>query len=170
MDKPEFLYHGSAHRGLSELQPQSRLHRADEGELLYATQDLATAAIFLVGGVHYGCGRFGETQYAWIISDRDEFIRNDKGGHIYILPSDSFEISQGRGLGNYEWASKVPVKPIKTIEYDSVVDTIIGNGVQVYFIDEDTYRKIEASDDHGRSIYNSMESENQHRGVNVKKL
>ena len=138
--------------------------------MFYATQDLATASIFLLSGVYYGCGRFGETQYTWIISDRDEFIRNDKGGHIYVLPSDSFEISQGRGLGNYEWASKTPVKPVRTIEYPSALDAMIENGVQVYFIDKEMHRRIEASDDHGRSIYNSMESENKRRGVNARKL
>ena len=169
-EKPPFLYHGSTYRELEELKPQGRMHRTEEGELLYATPDLAIASVFLVEGAHYGCGKFGDTVYAWIIANRDEFIRNDKGGHIYVLPSDSFKINQGRGLGNYEYVSKEPVAPIKTIEYPSAVDAMIENGVQVYFIDQDTYEKIQASKDHGWSIYSKLESENQRRGINIKLL
>ena len=169
-EKPPLLYHGSAHKELKELQPQGKSHRAEEGELLYATPDLAIASIFLVSGAHYGCGKFGEVPYAWIIADRDEFISNDKGGHIYVLPSDSFEINQGRGLGNEEYASKEPITPIKTIEYPSAIDAMIENGVQVYFIDQKTYEKIQASKDHGQSIYSKLKSENQKREVNVRPL
>ncbi len=170
IEKPPLLYHGSAHKELEELKPQGKSHRADEGELLYATPDLAIAFIFLVGGAHYGCGKFGRVPYAWIIANRDEFIPNDKGGHIYVLPSDSFEINQGRGLGNEEYASKEPVAPIKTIEYPSAIDAMIENRVQVYFINQKTYEKIQASKDHGYSIYSKLESENQRRGINVRPL
>lgn len=169
-EKPPLLYHGSAHKSLEELKPQGREHRAEEGELLYATPDLTIASIFLVEGAHYGCGKFGDVSYAWIIADRDEFIRSDRGGYIYVLPSDSFEINRGRGLGNDEYASKEPVKPVKTIEYPSAVDAMIENGVQVYFIDQDTYEKIQTSKDHGCAIFNSLKSENQRRGTSVNSL
>lgn len=76
LEKPKFLYHGSAHKVLKELQPQGKSHRAEEGELLYATQNLVAASIFLIGGVHYGCGRFGDVWYTWIIADRDDFIED----------------------------------------------------------------------------------------------
>lgn len=168
--KPTMLYHGSAHKSLQELKPQARKHRAEEGEFLYATPDIAIASIFLVGGVHYGCGRFGDVHYAYIIADRNQFIRNDKGGHIYILSGDSFEVNQGRGLGNDEYVSKEPVKPFKIIEYKSAIDAMMENGVQVYFIDQTTYEKIQKSKDHGHSIYLQLKSENQKRGINIKPL
>lgn len=47
------------------------------------------------------------------------------------------------------------------IEYPSVLDDVIDNGVQVYFVDEETYKKIEAAKDHGLSIFGELESENQ---------
>lgn len=170
LEKPPLLYHGSAHKELEELKPQGKSHRAEEGELLYATPDLAIASIFLVDGAHYGCGKFGEVSYAWIIANREEFINNDKGGHIYVLSSDSFEINQGRGLGNEEYASKEPVAPIKTLEYPSAIDAMIENGVQVYFIDQETYERMQVSEDHGRTIYSKLESENQRRRVNARPL
>ena len=169
-EKPPLLYHGSAHKSLEELKPQGRSHREEEGELLYATPDMAIASIFLVGGAHYGCGKFGDVFYAWIIADRDEFVRNDKGGHVYVLPSDSFDINQGREFGNDEYVSKEPVKPVKTIEFASAIDAMIENGTQVYFLDQATYEKIQASKDHGFSIFNSLESENQRMGKNIKSL
>ena len=169
-EKPPMLYHGSAHKGLEELQPQSRPHRAEEGELLYATPDMAISSIFLVEGAHYGCGKFGNVPYAWIIADRDEFIRNDKGGHIYVVPSDSFEINRGRGMGNDEYASDKPVQPVKAMEYSSAVDAMVENGVQVYFIDQETYEHVQMSKDHGYSIFNGIQSENQRRGTNVRQL
>lgn len=170
LEKPPLLYHGSAHKELEELKPQGKSERTDEGELLYATPDFAIASIFLADGAHYGCGKFGKIPYAWIIANRDEFISHDKGGHIYVLSSDSFEINQGRGLGNEEYTSEEPVAPIKTVEYSSAIDAMIENGVQVYFIDQETYDKIQASQDHGRSIYSKLESENQRRGANVRPL
>lgn len=169
-EKPALLYHGSAHKSLEELQPRSKSHRVEEGELLYATPDIAIASIFLVGGAYYGCGKFSDVSYAWIIAGRDEFTRNDKGGHIYVLPSESFEINQGRGLGNDEYASKEPVKFVDKIEYPSVIDAMIGNGVQVYFIDRDTHERIRTSKDHGYAIFRSLESENQRRGINIREL
>jgi len=47
---------------------------------------------------------------------------------------------------------------------------MIENGVQVYFVDGETHRKIRASKDHGLSIYRELESENQKRGVNIKEF
>lgn len=44
---------------------------------------------------------------------------------------------------------------------------MIENGVQVYFVDKPTFKKIQGAEDHGLSILKTLESENQRRGKNV---
>jgi hypothetical protein len=165
-EKPKFLYHGSPDRGLIELKPQSRTQRAEK--LLYATPDMAIASTFLIKGVHYGCGKFGDVPYAWILADRDDFIRQDKGGHIYVSSGDSFVMNPDSGLANDEYISVQPVQPSKTIKYQSAVDAMMENGVQVYFINQPTYNRLQSAKDHGYTIFATLESENQRRGINVK--
>lgn len=168
-EKPPFLYHGSPHSEIEEFEPRISKGSGEKyGALVYATQDLATASIFMFSGRVKGWagGRFNDVPCVLISMSRDEFIKNDKGGYIYILPSDTFSIESGRGLGEYEWASKERVKPIKKLEYPSALDAMLENGVQVYFVDKEKYRKIEESKDY--SILKRLESENKRRGINVK--
>jgi len=169
-EKPPFLYHGSPHKDIEAIEPRKETHRdPEEGELVFATQDLAMATIFMTKACR-GSGAFGEVLYAYIIESREEFIKNDNGGHIYVLPSDTFACDPNKGLGVYEWTSKEKVKPVKKIEFPSTLDAMIENGVQVYFIDEETHKKIGESKDHGLSIYRELESENQKKGVNVREF
>ncbi len=168
-EKPPFLYHGSPHKDIEAVEPRKEKHRdPEEGELVFATQDLAIATIFMTKDSR-GSGAFGEVPYVYIIGPRERFIENDNGGHIYVLPSDTFACDpNNKGLGVYEWTSKEKVKPVRKIEYPSTLNAMLENGVQVYFIDEETRRKIEASKDHGLSIYRELESENQRRGINIR--
>lgn len=169
-EKPLFLYHGSPHKSIKELEPRRKYFRdPKEGPKIFATQELSLATCFLLEGIT-SSGLFGDTPYAVIIGDREEIIKNDKGGHIYVLPSDKFESDPHKGLREYEWTTDQRVEPIKTIEYKSAVDAMIKNGVQVYFVDKATHQKIRNSKDHGFSILNDMESENMHRDVNVRHL
>ena len=117
IEKPDFLYHGSSHKGVEEFEPRTSKGTGGKfGAMVYATPDLATASAFLAEvQKEWFAGRFGDTFYVLIPLPREEFIKSDKGGHIYVLPSDTFESDPERGLGEYEWASKISVKPIKKI-------------------------------------------------------
>ena len=171
MKKIKFLYHGSPHKGIEEIKPQNKVYRTEEDGLIYATPNIDLASVFLISGkVHHGCGIFGKTRYTWIMADRDEFIKNDNGGHIYVLLSKTFEKNPKSVLGEEEYVSTASIKPAKIIEYPSSLDAMIENGVQVYFISQETYRNIQKSKDHGYSIFHSLESENQKRGLSIKKI
>lgn len=172
MSKPEFLYHGSPHRDIKELEPRTKLHREkEEGKLVFATSEIADASMFLYKTAL--TGHFlveGERiAYAVIVDDREEFLKKDKGGQIHVLPSETFESSPHSGMSN-EWVSKESVKPTKVLEYDSALNTMLEYGVQVYFVDENTYQQIRNSKDHGYSIFQSLKSENQRRGMNIKEF
>ena len=170
-EKPPFLYHGSSDI-IEELEPRTKPHREKvEGKLVFATPYIEDASMFLQKAALSGHFLIeGErVAYALIVGSREEFEKTDKGGYIHVLPNDTFEPSPHNGMSS-EWVSKEPVKPVKELKYDSALEAMIGNGVQVYFVDMDTYNKIRAAGDHGYSIYRCLQSENQRRGVNVKEF
>ena len=176
MEKPKFLYHGSPHVDIEEFEPRISPGGEKYGALVYASPDLAAASIFMLKTDRsWSASRFSFTgRYdvlcAIITEPREDFIKHDVGGHIYVLPSDTFETDPNRGLKEKEWASKVKVKPVQKLEFKSALDAVIENGVQVYFVDSEIYEKMESSKDHGQEILKNLESENQKRGVNIKKL
>lgn len=171
-EKPPFLYHGSSHK-TEELEPRTKPHRTEEGPLVFATQDITTASAFMAENMAMTGGFDVEGErvlYGVIVGNREEFLQKDKGGHIYVLLSDDFEPYNGKGMQGYEWVSKSKVKPIKTIEYNSSLDGMLKNGVQVFFVDENTFQEIRKAKDYGYSIFKSLQSENQRRGINVKEF
>ena len=86
-EKPPFLYHGSPHE-IEELEPKTKPHREKEdGKLIHASQDMAIASMFMAKDVIRTGVMFDGTPYAIIFSDREEFIKNDNGGHIYKVRS-----------------------------------------------------------------------------------
>jgi len=171
-EKPPLLYHGSPHK-VEELEPRTKPHREKEGaKFVYATSEISDASMFMAKRLGLGLtGHFiveeEKVAYAIIVWNREEFLKKDKGGHIHILPSDKFEPSSYEGMSN-EWVSKEDIKPIKTLEYDSALDAMLENEVQVYFVDEDLYQQIRRAEDHGYSILKSLESENKRRSINIK--
>ena len=170
-EKPPFLYHGSPHR-IEELQPRTKPHREkEEGNLVFATSEVADASMFLYKAALTGHflieGK--NVAFAVIVGSKEEFLKKDRGGHIHVLPNDTFQPSPHKGMSD-EWVSKESVKPVKILEYDSALDAMLENGVQVYFVDNLTLQKIRDASDHGYSIFQSLESENQKRGINVKEF
>jgi len=164
-NKPTVLYHGSPHGGIEELEPRSEKTRdSNEGPVIFASPSLAIAITFTANT--RASGFINDTPYVIIVGDREEFIRNDNGGHVYILPSDNFVFDHQKGMGMYEWTTKVKVRPIDKIEFSSSLDAMLENEVQVYFMEEETYKNL---DDHHAGL-EKLESENQRRGVNVKKF
>lgn len=103
-EKPPFLYHGSPRGDIKKFEPKVSGGSGEKyGALVYAAPDMATASIFMsnVKG-EWSAGRFSGVPYTLIPMSRDEFIKNDTGGCIYVLPSDTFSFERGRGMGEYE--------------------------------------------------------------------
>jgi hypothetical protein len=171
-EKPPLLYHGSPHGEIEEFEPKVSPGSGEKyGPLVYATPDEATARIFMmrVNG-SWSAGRFWNVPYVLIPMSREEFLKNDKGGHVYVLSSEQFSSDPSRGLGEYEWASKEKVKPIEKKEYPSALQAVLESGVQVYFLDPETYKKTREANDHGFSILQQLESENQKQGIGVREF
>lgn len=169
VEKPPFLYHASPNNDIKEFQPQAGSVRdPKEGPVIFGARDLALASTFLVEADDSWTerGTFGGAYY-FVVSDRDRFKSVDKGGALYVLPNSTFECDLNKGMGDLEWISEQAVKPVDKTVYESALDAMINNGVQVYFIDQGTFLKIQQAEDHGLSILQSLESENQKRGTNI---
>ncbi len=104
-----------------------------------------------------------------VIADEQKFKDLDRGGALYSVLSKDFEENKDK-RGGFTYSSTQAVKPESKISVDSGLDTMIENGVQVYFVDKETLKKIKADEKHGRNILTGLESENQKRNKNIKRF
>lgn len=173
-EKPDVLYLATQTPNISELVPMKGNYRDEnEGAVIFSTPDKALASAFLVEGHgdHWmKIGFYGDIPVVVIKSGREEFIKKDKGGNMYAVPSDTFDFDPNKGMGEREWVSKVPVKPLSEKHFESALDAMIENGVQVYFVDENTFEAIHNSSKHGYGILAGLTSENERRGLNIRNL
>ena len=168
MKKPTVLYHGSSVSGLRLLEPQAhKIRHPAEGPVVFAAVALPLATLFIVptDDSWTVSGTFGRV-YHIVISDRERFTRNDHGGSVYVVPGESFSCDPEKGLGELEWVSAVPVKPIDEFIFRSALEAMLENRVQVFWVTPVTFGTIREAEDHGLSILQSLPSENEIRGLN----
>ncbi len=161
---PNVLYHSSPNINIDIFEPRKeKVRDAEEGPVVFATPDKALAAAFLVrtDGSWVKIGRFsdGRNQTPWhlVTKNKRRFRRRDKGGAIYHLPAIGFSSDLNKGMGDMEWTNKNSVKPIKKEVFSSGEQAMKDLGVNVYFVDRKTFKAINDSNDHGRSIILGLE-------------
>ncbi len=174
-EKPEFLYHASVNKDISELRPQSkRVRDENEGSVVFATPDYALATVFMTehndSWTH--SGKFCGIPF-FVINGREKFMQSDKGGSIYKISSDGFEFDPNKGMGENEWVNSDPVKIIEKRDYPSALDAMISEGVQVYFVEDDFFAEFnkasnESNIDRMFEMIGGVESENKKLNINVK--
>lgn len=173
-EKPGVLYHASRFSGIKEFVPNRVNYRdEDEGAVIFATPSKAIASAFLVKGHEDNwmqIGFYEDIPVVVINANREEFIKNDKGGVMYAFPSDTFDYDPNKGMGDNEWTSRKSVKPLSELRYTSALDAMIENGVQVYFVDKKTFDDINNSDNHGYNILIGLTSENERNNKNARSL
>lgn len=172
MEKPPHLYHGSSSREISRFEPRAtKVRDISEGPVVFATSDKRMASVFMIGvddswgnsGMHNGVPYM-------IISDQKRFEDLDKGGAIYHLPGDTFNTDPSKGLGEIEWISSEAVEPTHREDHESALEAMLNHGVQVYFVDRETYEAYRSAPDKSLPLLRSLQSENQKRGVNPVEL
>lgn len=173
-EKPKVLYVSAQTAEIKELIPMKGRSRDDkEGSVVFSTPDKALASVFLVEGHNDSwmqIGYYDDIPCVVICMDREEFIKKDRGGIMYEVPSETFDYNPNLGMGEKEWTSSKPVKPTKETKCPSALDAMIENGVNVYFVDQDTFNKINNADDNGFSLLLSLVSENRKRNKIIKPL
>lgn len=171
-EKPAHFFHASAQHGIESLEPRAKSYRnAEEGSVVFATPDRAYASMFMVEGddswVHI-CSFDGV--HCMVISDRQRFKELDHGGSLYTMGNESFRNNNQESPSGQEWTSKEAVPIASEKIYPSALEAMLGNDVQVYFVDQDTYSAIQMAEDFGLDILRITESENQKRGQHVREL
>ncbi|RJR26795.1 hypothetical protein C4561_03365 [candidate division WWE3 bacterium] len=167
--KPAVLYHASRNRNIEVFEPRAEsVRHPEEGPVVFAAEDEVYACKFLVPSDDSWAklSRFGKVHVA-VYADKARFFENDKGGAVYELPSDSFELDPKFSGSTVEWTSKSPVKPIKKIVYESGFQAMLDNRVQVYFITPEQLQSMKDAPDHGYAIIKTLESENAKLNKNV---
>lgn len=168
-EKPKFLYHGSPNREIEEFEPRAETFRdIDEGPKIFATPDKAYASMFIVPvDDRWAQIATFEGVNCIVISDKERFEELDHGSSIYTFSSETFNTDPEKSKTGREWTSDRNVKPIDKTVYESGLEAMIENGVQVYFVDKSTFEKIQRAEDYGLSILKRLKSENKRRGKNV---
>lgn len=134
-EKPPILYHGTLNDDIDEFEPRSAPERPEEDPSVYASPDLEIAIQSMANKFVSNGGILNGRKFVCIPMPREEFIEQDHGGTVYVFSSGSFEVNEGRGLGDKEWVSKTPVKPKEKIRFPSLLETLIKQGTEVYFIE-----------------------------------
>lgn len=144
MEKPKKLYHASPDINVEEFEPRNNSPRYNgETNLVFATPHEALAAMFLAPrDISIEIGIYGHKYVIFIEADEPTFIRKDKGGAIYTLPSQSFKTDTVHGMKEIEWYSEIPVNPLSKIVYKTSIEAMDKFGVKRYFVDSQTMKKI----------------------------
>lgn len=168
MSRQKFFYHASPFCNLKFIEPhQDTLpQNFNEGSVVFASPNFAFTTMFLTphDDSWANGGTFNGSPY-FVISDKKRFTEKDKGGCIYLVRSKTF-----KRLNRHEWYSKSRLKIRGKVNFSSGLTAMMIMGVQVYMTDKKTYLKIKKARDHGLSILNSIQSENEKLGYKVEKL
>ena len=155
------MFHASSDRKISEFLPKAESVRDEnEGPVVFATPDEIYASCFIVptDDSWSQISRFDGAQ-TFICSDRKKFMQLDKGGSIYSLASETFVTDPEKSRGTREWTSEEKVKPVDKKDYESGLQAMIEHGVKVYFVDAETFKKINEAEDHGLEILKTLTPE-----------
>jgi len=157
-EKPPVLFHASRSPDIEVFEPRSEKTRDDsEGPKVFATPSRAMAGIFLVDSDDSWVQSGAKNNEPYIvISDEERFRNLDKGGVIYSLPNDTFENDPEKGLRELEWTSDKPVTPNEKEFIPSALEDMLQNGVKVYFVNKETFERMQKAPDHGESIMNNL--------------
>lgn len=157
-EKPPVLFHASSNRSIDRFEPRDEKTRDEsEGPRVFAAPTRAMASVFMVptDDSWTQSGNKDGTPFI-VISDRERFESLDTGGAIYSLPNDSFETDLEKGLRENEYSSEEVVEPIEIEEYESGLQAMIELGVNVYFVDKETFKKLAEAGEQGGEILDTL--------------
>lgn len=159
MTNPELLYRGTPNRNVSNFVPKERIrHDFSEKLAVSATTDRAAATMFIVPieDLKVVIGSFGGIHY-YVYGGEQPF--KDGGGAIYTLNPEGFEYNPDIGI----WTSPKPVETISQEDIPSGLEAMIEDGIQVFFVDQETFNQFKESPDKRGEMLRNLTSENERR-------
>lgn len=171
LNKPQELYHGSNSnidgllRPILETSSPDHIHTKPA---VFATERMDLAALFMCPTtILHSIGFEQDISYMCVWGTVAEFMKKDSTGFIYVLPPDTFE-KVGKG---YEWQSFIDVMPISVKIFPKSLLGMIDNGVQVYFINNNSmFDQIVENKNHRALILKKLGSENERLNKNIRKF
>jgi hypothetical protein len=135
------LFHASTNKDMDKIKPTRTLSKDRYiGNYIFATSDRILATMYLVTrGNATLMNSKAEPPYVVICADEAEYLKNDKGGAIYELPSETFTVTPQKELSEYELVSRQSVNPLTKITYEKSLDAMLGAGITVRFVDQQTF-------------------------------
>ena len=146
--KPTVLFHGSPNKEIKifEKREKKTSKKFPDGPLVFATTSLPFAACFMIEWNDSWCHQcsFDSGPVIIVCKDKERFLKADKGGAIYVLPSQGFYTRLYGGPAT-EWANKNEVKPLEKLKFESAYKEMLDMGVQIFFVDEKLFEEITKS-------------------------
>lgn len=146
MNRPPKLFHASPLTDITEFEPRNEYPRYDgEGALVFATPHPEVAAMFLSPrDIQTEIAVYGDRYVIFINTDEETYRKQDHGGAIYSLPVETFNTDTEHGMGDTEWYSDMPVKPIEKTIYVSSIEAMDEFNVERFYVDTVTFEKIKS--------------------------
>lgn len=156
MVNSKVLYHASQITGLDILKPANQTPRyAGESDYIFATPFKAVAAMFLTPKeISTEICKYGEDFVIFVKSSPDEYKKYDKGGSIYSVDGNQFTTDSSIGMGDTEWVCDHDISPLSEETYGSSLLAMHSFNVQTYFVNEETFAKIQNDPSNGLSLVN----------------
>lgn len=165
------LFHGTRKRSLNILTPFPGDQRDSKtGHVVFATPffDYACCFMALSGGKGFYIAQRGLfSPRVFVCADETGFRSNDIGGAVYYVSAQGFSYNKDKGGGIAEWVNPKPVEVAEKTLFPSVLDAMIENYVQVFFVDKDKMTKIMELRSKGLKLLDSLRSENQKQQKNI---
>lgn len=132
----DMLYHASPLKNLTLIHSKRTISRdVYIGDFVFATSDKRLSAMYLATkGIEILLDVDSDAPTIVICDKPDNYLKHDKGGAIYVLPSDTFIKSPQLGLEKYELVSKTAVEPRGKVVYKYSLDAMKEVGVVIYFV------------------------------------
>jgi len=148
------LYHASPDKNLIVIRPQKTLSRNIYiGDYVFATSDIKLAAMYLATKGNATLMNIeAEIPYIVICNNPKDYIKKDRGGAIYTLPSTTFKKTPQAGLEKSELVSRVAVKPIDRKVYKLSIDVMKKMGIVIYFVHKDTFDNLVQAKDENKIL------------------
>ena len=142
----DVMYNGSPNREISIFEPRKENTRDEsEGDVIFASPSIAFASCYLFrwddSWVHQSVTFGDKDMVSMVIADRERFNKADSGGAIYLVSPRTFAFDKNKGIGIYEWISKIHVPALAKIEFASALEAMQKFGVKIYFVDEVQFKK-----------------------------
>jgi hypothetical protein len=150
----EAVYHTSPEKDLKLIEPKPTISKDKYlGDYVFATSNKLLAVMYLATrGYATLMNPDKDNPNIVICADKNDYLKNDRGGAIYKLPGETFIETPQHGLSDYEKVSTHSVKPIEKTIYRTSIEAMLDAKIKIYFTDSVTFNSLIGAKDQAKRI------------------